>query len=101
MKTRDIIDVIEKNRAEEKQTRVILTKLEDKPDQIPLKDGIKRIVVNSVRTGLCMYPPEVGKSFSLVYGMSRFFRSSQIQKVNDDGTFETMNSIYKFELANE
>ena len=52
--------------------------------------------------GVYMYPPEVGKSFCL-FGMAttnpkfQGIRTSIVTKILSHNTFETMNSIYKYE----
>ena len=91
---KDIIDLIDANRAAEEFTRVKLTKLSEAPDpEFP-----NNIPTGEVRIGLTMNPPEEGVPFGVIHSMSKYFRTSPVVKVNDDGTFETVNSIYKLEL---
>ena len=42
-------------------------------------------------------PPKIGERFTLV-GLGRWFSTSLVQKIINDNTFETYNSIYKWEI---
>jgi len=46
-----------------------------------------------IKEGLLMLQPEIGKVCQI-----QNFRTSTITKINDDLTFETLNSTYKLEL---
>jgi hypothetical protein len=69
--------------------KIKVTKISDcenpeHPDHIP---------PNYVRVGTLVEAPEVGKPFWLGFD----WRTSPVTKVVDKRTFETMNSIYKWE----
>ncbi len=49
-----------------------------------------------VEIGFMNDEPEIGKPFLITNGR-RWFRTSTVQKIIDDNTFETLNSVYKIE----
>ena len=53
------------------------------------------------KTGIALNELIVGECFYVQKGMRGYFRSSIVTKINDDGTFNTQNSIYKLEMLEE
>lgn len=45
--------------------------------------------------------PEVGKRFTIMDGNSRWFSTSIVQEVLEDGKFRTYNSIYQYTIINK
>jgi hypothetical protein len=53
-----------------------------------------------VETGYIIKEPTVGQSF-LIGNSPKWFATSIVTKILDDNTFETMNSVYKWEEIKE
>lgn len=53
-----------------------------------------------VETGYATKEPTIGQSF-YISDNSKWFATSIVTKILDDNTFETMNSVYKWEEIKE
>jgi len=77
--------------------KVKLTKLKDTKFEGAHPYGIDE---GYEKIGIAINELEVGQFFYVQKGM-RQFRSSPVTKINDDGTFNTQNSLYKIEILSE
>ena len=95
MNTKQMAKIIDANRKEQKNTKVRVVKISDRT-KVPhpnIQPGAERI-------GLTDSPPKMGRLFSMLHtNNTKMFLTSPVIQVNDDCTFETMNSIYKLEIV--
>jgi hypothetical protein len=86
MTTKELAELLGK-----KKRLAVLTKVAD----TEIQSGTTK--TGSIRNGFATKIPEKGEYFVLDCGMNKF-QSELVLKVNDDCTFETVDSIFKLEI---
>lgn len=82
-----------------KGKKIRLTKIGRSAD--PYHKDFEYLRSGDVRQGNAMCDIEEGQSLYIQTGNAEIFRTSMIVKILDDNKFETLNSIYEYELLEE